>query len=108
MTILASFSYDGPATPALFFGLLAATVVLIGLWFSRSIVAGAVGGAASGAAIAWIVFGFGRGDMVHLMQGFGAVIFGVAGAIAGALAGFGGKIRRRNQARMKHGQNADL
>ncbi len=107
MNVFASFNFYGPPAEALVLGLLTAAVILAGLWSSRSILAGIVGGAASGAVIAWFVFGYGQGDMVGLMQIVGALLFGVVGAVAGGLAGLVGKLSRHKDGGEGGGQESD-
>lgn len=96
MNVFASFNFHGPSGEAVGFGLLTAAIALAALWYSRSILAGIFGDAVSGAVIAWFVFGHGQGDMVELMQVGFAQVFGVAGAIAGGLAGLAGKLFRHD------------
>lgn len=91
MHIIASFNYHDPSPAALVTGALIGLFILVGLGFTRSIVAGLCGGMVTWGGIAFAVFGLGSGDLTGLMQFAAALFFGMIGGAAGAAVGAIGK-----------------
>ena len=89
MAILASFNYYGPSTGAIVIGAGLAIAILVALACSRSAMASCLLGAYSWGIIAFFVFGSSseEGDMTGIMQMASGVFFGIAGAVAGLIAG---------------------
>jgi hypothetical protein len=92
--MFASFNYHDPTPMILGIGAGIAIVALVSLYFTRSVLAGMFGGACSWGFIAFVVYGFGTGDMTSLVQTGSGMVFGIAGAVAGSIAGLLGRIMR--------------
>ena len=92
--MLASFNYYDPPAICYIIGAVIGLAVLIPLALQRSVILGCLGAGISWGLIAFVVHGFGRGDMKGLVQVVSGVMFAGIGAVVGLVVSLIAKVVR--------------